>query len=233
MYHNLKNNSIFVADSHFNKKNKEFLTFLKKLNSREIVISSLILMGDNFDFISGESKYFIKINKEVIDLLNELSLKIEIIYLEGNHDYNLQNLFKNIKVIKRDNQPFLLKGSDEQTIAISHGDNFINWKYDLYCFIIRNKFLLKFLNMIDFNNFISKKIERALLNKQICHRFTNFESLVIKRLKNYDTNIVIEGHYHQGDSFFLDEKYYINVPSLCCSKDYLRYVNGTFLKESL
>lgn len=233
MYHNLEENSVFVADSHYNKKNSEFLIFLKKLESRELIFSSLILMGDNFDFISGESKYFIEQNKEVIDLLNKLSLKMQIVYLEGNHDYNLQNLFKNIKVIKREQQPFLLKSSCGKTISISHGDNFINWKYDLYCSIIRNTYLLKFLNMIDFNNFISKKIEKALLDKQICHKFINFESLVLKRVKNYATDIVIEGHYHQGDSFFIDGKNYINVPSLCCSKEYLIFINGSFIKEIL
>lgn len=60
-------------------------------------------MGDNFDFISGESKYFIKQNKELIEILNKLSKEIQIVYLEGNHDYNLANLFPNILVVKEKN----------------------------------------------------------------------------------------------------------------------------------
>ena len=78
------------------------------------------------------------------------------------------------------------------------------------------------MNFIDINFFISKKIENALLNKNICHKINNFEHIVEKRLHNYSTNIVIEGHYHQGNRYFFDNKEYINIPSLCCQKKYTR-----------
>ena len=173
MYLSIKNDAIFVADAHFNKKNREFLTFLKKVESNEIVTKQLFLMGDIFDFISGESKYFIQQNSDAINLLNKLSKDIEIIYLEGNHDYNLKIIFPNMEVIKRENQPLLAKLNDK-TIALSHGDNFINWKYDLYCKFIRNTIFLRFMNFIDVNFFISKKIEEALVKKSICHTIKNF-----------------------------------------------------------
>lgn len=233
MFLSLKTNAIFVADSHFNKKNQEFLTFLEKLETGKLETSQLILMGDNFDFITGECKYFIKINNKLIELLNNLSLKIEIIYLEGNHDYNLENLFSNIKVVKRENQPLFLKTDENKTVALSHGDNFIDWKYDLYCSIIRNSTLLKFLNLIDFNYKISKKIENALLGKNICHNMKNFENLVNKRINNYKVDIIVEGHYHQGKSYSIGDKEYVNIPSLCCSREFTRYSMKQFLKEKL
>jgi UDP-2,3-diacylglucosamine hydrolase len=189
-------------------------------------------MGDIFDFISGESRYFVQQNSVVINLLNKLSQKLEIIYLEGNHDYNLKTLFPNINVIKRENQPLLAK-FEQKTVSISHGDNFINWKYDLYCKFIRNNIFLKFMNFIDINFFISKKIENALLNKNICHKINNFEHIVEKRLHNYSTNIVIEGHYHQGNRYFFDNKEYINIPSLCCQKKYTRIKELEFQGENI
>lgn len=228
MFLNLQDNAIFVADSHYNLKNQEFLIFLEQIASKKIECSQLILMGDNFDFLSGESKYFIKQNESLIKLLNKLSSSIEIVYLEGNHDYNLQILFPDIKVLKREKQPLFGKYKDK-TIALSHGDNFINWQYDLYCSIIRNSFLLKFLNMIDFNNFISKKIDSSLLKKNICHEMKDFKSLVLKRINNYKTDIIIEGHYHQGKSFKLENKEYINIPSLCCDKKYMKLNNSEFI----
>jgi UDP-2,3-diacylglucosamine hydrolase len=164
MYLSIKQGSIFVADSHYNQKNRQFLLFLKKLENKEIKTTQLFLMGDMIDFISGESRYFIKQNSEVLELLNKLSNEIEIIYLEGNHDYNLKNLFPNINVIKRENQPVLAK-LNNKTVSISHGDNFINWKYDLYCKFIRNSIFLRFMNFIDINFFISKKIEDSLVKK--------------------------------------------------------------------
>ena len=232
MFLSIKQGAIFVADSHFNDKNQQFLIFLKKLQSLEIVTSQLFLMGDMIDFISGESKYFIKQSKEIITLLNELSKTIEIIYLEGNHDYNLQTLFPNILVVKRENQPIFAK-LDDKSVALSHGDNFINWKYDLYCSFIRNHYFLNFMNMIDFNYKISKKIENALLSKNICHRMKNFEELVNKRINNYKTDIIIEGHYHQGKTYIIDNKKYINIPSLCCDNSYTKLVNSEFLEESI
>ena len=213
MFLSIKPDAIFVADSHFNNKNQELLTFLKKVESKQILTSQLFLMGDMIDFISGESRYFVKQNSVVINLLNTLSNEIEIIYLEGNHDYNLKNLFLNIQVIKRENQPLFAK-FEEKTVAISHGDNFINWKYDLYCKFIRNTIFLRFMNFIDVNFFISKKIEDSLVKKNICHKMRNFEEIVSKRVKNYNSNIIIEGHYHQGNRYLIDEKLYINIPSL-------------------
>ncbi|MDD2292425.1 MAG: metallophosphoesterase [Aliarcobacter sp.] len=232
MYLSIKSDSIFVADSHFNEKNRELLTLLQKVESKEIVTSQLFLMGDIFDFISGESRYFIKQNIEVINLLNKLSNEIEIIYLEGNHDYNLKTVFPNIKVIKRENQPLLAKYEDK-TVSLAHGDNFINWKYDLYCKFIRNTIFLRFMNFIDINFFISKKIENALVKKNICHKMKNFEEIVSKRVKNYNTDIVIEGHYHQGNSYFIDEKRYINIPSLCCQKKYVLIKDLEFKGETI
>jgi UDP-2,3-diacylglucosamine hydrolase len=232
MYLSIKSDSIFVADSHFNEKNRELLTLLQKVESKEIVTSQLFLMGDIFDFISGESRYFIKQNIEVINLLNKLSNEIEIIYLEGNHDYNLKSVFPNIKVIKRENQPLLAKYEDK-TVSLAHGDNFINWKYDLYCKFIRNTIFLRFMNFIDINFFISKKIENALVKKNICHKMKNFEEIVSKRVKNYNTDIVIEGHYHQGNSYFIDEKRYINIPSLCCQKKYVLIKDLEFKGETI
>ena len=232
MYLSIKQDAIFLADSHFNEKNRELLIFLEKVESKEIVTTQLFLMGDMIDFISGESRYFIQQNIEVINLLNKLSNEIEIIYLEGNHDYNLKSIFPNIQVIKRENQPLLAK-FQEKTVALSHGDNFINWKYDLYCKFIRNTIFLKFMNFIDVNFFISKKIEEALVKKSICHKMKNFEEIVSKRVKNYNADIIIEGHYHQGNSYFMDEKMYINIPSLCCAKKYVLIKNLEFKGETI
>jgi UDP-2,3-diacylglucosamine hydrolase len=164
MYLSIKQGAIFVADSHFNEKNQEFLTLLEKIEKKEIETTQIFLMGDMIDFISSESRYFVKQNIEIIELLNKLSTTIEIIYLEGNHDYNLKSLFPNINVIKRENQPLFAK-LGEKTVSLSHGDNFINWKYDLYCNFIRNTIFLRVMNFIDINFFISKKIEDALVKK--------------------------------------------------------------------
>ena len=233
MYLNIEEGAIFIADSHFNQKNKELLILLKRIENKEIQASQIFLMGDMIDFISGESKYFVRQNIEVIELINKLSQNVEIVYLEGNHDYNLKSIFPNINVIKRENQPLLAKLKNDETVSLSHGDNFINWKYDLYCKFIRNTFFLRFMNLIDINFFISKKIEESLSKKSICHKIPNFEHLVRKRVNNYNTDIIIEGHYHQGKIFSINHKKYINIPSLCCQEKYVIIKNLDFVGESI
>lgn len=231
MFLNIQTNSIFVADAHYNEKNGEFLIFLEKLKNKKIKTTQLFFMGDMFDFISGESKYFIYRNKKLIDLINELSNEIEIIYLEGNHDYNLQNLFPNVLVVSRDAQPLNAKFNNI-TVQLCHGDNFTPLGYDIYCKVIRNKPLLKFLNLIDFNNFISKKIYYTLIQKNICSDFKGFKQRVESRLKNFDSQLIIEGHFHQGKEYFIDKKHYMNIPSLCCSNEYVIF-DGNFNKQKL
>ena len=54
----LKDEAIFIADSHYNKKNQEFKIILEKIKNSEIFCSQIFLMGDNFDFLSNEIKYF-------------------------------------------------------------------------------------------------------------------------------------------------------------------------------
>jgi UDP-2,3-diacylglucosamine hydrolase len=61
----------------------------------------------------------------------------------------------------------------------------------------------------------------------------NFENLVVRRLKNYDTDIVIEGHYHQGSTFEFGNKKYINIPSLCCDNKYIKLNNYEFRGENI
>ncbi len=107
MHLNIKDGAIFVADSHYNEKNQEFLIFLEKLKSKKIKTEQLFLMGDMFDFISSESTYFVKRNQKLIDIINELAKDIKIIYLEGNHDYNMKPLFIDVLVVKREDQPIL------------------------------------------------------------------------------------------------------------------------------
>ncbi len=215
----LKENAIFIADSHYNEKRVDFLSFLLKIETKEIVTTQLILMGDIFDFICSQSNFFVNKNKKVINLLNNLSKTIEIIYLEGNHDYNLENLFPKIKVFSRDSQPVIAKVGTK-TVSLNHGDLFVDFSYEIYCSVIRNKIFLNFLNLIDINNWLSKKINNHLLSKDICHKIENFEKIAKKRSGYFKEDMVVEGHFHQGKSFIFENIHYINIPSFYCSKKY-------------
>jgi UDP-2,3-diacylglucosamine hydrolase len=221
----LEDNTIFIADSHFNTQRDILFQFLNRIIKGEIVVNQLFLMGDIFDFLSEEIEYFKKINSKIISLIHKISsFDIEVIYIEGNHDFNLSKIFSTITVIKRDNQPYKIKNRFG-FILLSHGDIFISPFYNIFTKIIRNSYLLKFLNIIDFNYYLSKYIERRLKNKTICRKQKDFDSFSKIRVKKYNTkDLIIEGHYHQG----YISKNYINIPSFCCDKKYLIYKNNKF-----
>jgi len=123
-------------------------------------------------------------------------------------------------------QPALFDWNDKK-VALSHGDIFTPFGYNLYTAIIRNHPLLVFLNAIDRNNWLTKKIDFWLRGKNLSHLFSNFEDFAMRRLEvyknNIDANIFIEGHFHQG-RFYEDtelQKLYLNLPSFGVEQSYM------------
>ena len=220
----LKEDAIFIADSHYNHNNTILEAILKDIEAKHIKCSQLFLVGDIFDFLSDEISYFKITNNKMIDLINDISFHAQVIYLEGNHDFNLKNIFPNSTIIPRNQQPFTIKSNDKE-ILLSHGDIYMPITYSIYTKIIRNHFLLKFLNSIDINYWLTYRISNYLSKKEICKEYKDFKEFTTLRKELYDTDkFIIEGHHHQG---YQDDKY-INIPSLVCSKQYLIFKENRF-----
>lgn len=207
----IQEQAIFIADSHYPHHGDAFLTLLKKLESGEIQTPQLFLLGDNFDLLFGYNDYIQTFSKEAITLLQTLSKKLEIHYFEGNHDFCLQELFPDIMVYSREEQPIHFT-SNEKSIAISHGDKYATgFLYDLYCKILRNKKTLTFLK--PFEKMIIDHRMNKLSQKHICFNFVGFEKRVDEILEHYnDVDVVIEGHFHQCKTVGK----YVSLPSLAC-----------------
>jgi UDP-2,3-diacylglucosamine hydrolase len=184
-------------------------------------------MGDIFDFLAPQISYFKKVNKDAIELIQELSLKYEVYYFEGNHDFNLKALFPSCKVVSLNEQPKMLK-VDNKTIELAHGDIFVGKAYEIYSAVFRSKITLGILNLIDISNWLSKKSEKKLAKKHICHEIKNFKEIVENRMEYYKADIVIEGHFHEGKTYEFGERRYINIPSLACGKKYIIYKDSEF-----
>ncbi len=220
MYLNIKESAIFIADSHYNSNRTILKNVLEEIQTEKIQTSQLFLMGDIFDFLSDDITYFQKENQNIIDLINKLSKTIEIIYLEGNHDFNLSDTFPNILVISRQFQP-LICTYQKKKIALSHGDIFMPRPYEIYTSFIRSKATGKIANLLDINYILFKNLNSWLLNKNICGDIKDFNSFAQNRIdqySSYDIDYIIEGHFHQ------DKRYsnYINLPSLACQKRYFQ-----------
>jgi len=224
----IKENALFIADSHYPHHGDDFLQILKKLENEEIQTPQLFLMGDNFDLLFGHNDYIQTFSQEVIDLLQKLSKNIEIHYFEGNHDFCLSNIFINMNVYSRDTQPIIFE-LNKKKVAISHGDKYATgFGYDLYCKVLRNKTTLTLLK--PFEKMIINHRMKKLSQKNICHTFNGFEKRVEAILENYkNVDLVIEGHFHQSEIVGK----YISLPSQACQGLVAQIIEGEIVFKKL
>lgn len=225
MSHNtLKPGAILIADAHCAPWRRDFIDFLHALESGTITTPQLILMGDVFDMLYGPIPRTYQYNTEGLDLLNRLAEKIEIIYLEGNHDFLLGRLLPNIEVIAREHQPLILDYADKK-VALSHGDQIMGMGYEVYTALIRSPLILGILRIIDAigNGFIVSWLERMMKRKKHCRPIEHFETLIENRLNDLKTegfDILIEGHFHQNRFFESADLHYINLAAFACNERY-------------
>ena len=225
----LEDRAIFIADAHYPHHNSRLIKLFKKIRNSEIETKQLFLMGDIFDLLFGRGKYVYDYNKEAIEYINLLSSSISIIYLEGNHDFNLKNIFPNIQTIPRNKQPLFIYDIKDNLYALSHGDKFeTSMLYNIYSAIIRNSLTISLL--LPFEKIISKNTLNTLSNKKICKSIKGFNNIINRILINYPKNAtVIEGHYHQG--VIIDR--YISLPSLACENRYTIFQEGEFIFKDI
>ena len=214
----IKDQALFVADSHYPHHGDAFLRLLQSIESHETQTPQLFLMGDNFDLLFGYNDYIQTFSQPAITLLQKLSTEIEIIYFEGNHDFCLQEIFPHIRVYSREAQPttFIM---GEERVALSHGDKYATGLlYDVYSKLLRNRWTLRLLKPFE-RKIIDHRMSK-LSQKHICHHFGGFEKRVQSILSSYpNVDRVIEGHFHQGK--IIDR--YISLPSLACQNQLALY----------
>lgn len=219
----LKEGAILVADAHYASYRPLFATLIDKIISKEIETRQLLLMGDVFDLLMGPIKSVVKNEEIIINKLNQLSQEIEVIYLEGNHDFQLKTIFPYMKIYPLAVQPVQSLFNDKAGF-VAHGDWNEGILYRLYSALIRNKLILKILNFTDIavKYSISEKFSQKMKEKFLCSDFKGFENYIKRKFKDkkYICDWFIEGHYHQGSNFLVDGMIYHNLDALACNKSY-------------
>jgi len=217
----IKEHALFIADAHYPHHGDAFLDLLQNIDNKRIKTSQLFLMGDIFDLLFGYNEYIKTFSQEAIHQINQLSKKIEIIYIEGNHDFCLKEVFPNIKVYNRREQPLHYK-LGEQDVYLSHGDKHkTGFGYNFYSNILRQKTTLTLLRPFE-KQIINHRMKKLKV-KSICGEFTNYQERFDAIREYYPKNcLIIEGHFHQG----LIHQNYISLPSLACQKYVAIVKNG-------
>ena len=222
----IKEGAIFIADSHENENRENFWCFLCALKSDEIKTPQLFLMGDMFDFLASECEFFVKFYERYVRAIDELGEKMEIYYFEGNHDFNLAPLFKNVKAYPIGAQPVKFASECGQSLLIAHGDIFLPFVAKYALRFLRVKIFLKVMNFFDkFLNFrLSKRILNKLKRKILDYKIPNFKNLAEAKMRRYnafyEADVIIEGHYHQGEQYTIGKQKYINISSFACEQSY-------------
>ncbi|MBZ7981135.1 metallophosphoesterase [Campylobacter sp. RM12640] len=235
----LKEGAVFIADVHYDSTRLDFvdfIDFLKKTNPPQV-----ILLGDIFNLLIGGISSCKNDNLDIIKALDDLALKIEIIYFEGNHDFNLTNLFKNVKIIK--NQP-ILATYNNKIFAISHGDIFLPIITQIVLRFLRFSFVIFILNLLNILSFdkIYQKICNQQKVKKLYKKLDFFKKLMEFRIKKYKSffikkgvniDYIIEGHFHQGDEYCLENIKYKNLEAFANDRSFFILEYGFIKKYNL
>lgn len=224
MSHNLvlKEGAFVVTDAHYSSSRNEFLEFLKAIETKKLLPTQLVFLGDMFDALFGGIPHTYEKNQEAIDIINRLSKEIEILYFEGNHDYNLKKIFPHAIVFPIFAQPVACQYNNKK-IYLSHGDFDAPFGYQIYTFLIRNPFVLFILRYIDkwTNHSILKFVDRHLNKKDDCKELSWFDDLIDRRITNkYKGDWFLEGHFHQNKTIKLPHIRYINLGAFACNQRY-------------
>jgi len=222
----LKEGAWLIADAHYAHYNPSLYEFLSSVLDEDLP-PQMILMGDIFDLLFGHAPNSIEPNRKMVDLLKRISMRTEIVYLEGNHDFGLKRVFgDSIRVFERSKQPLIATFADK-SVALHHGDILQGTGYEIYTAWIRNPLVDRVLNLIDTftGGAIIRWLEGYNRRKRPCYRIEDFEERAKNRLgiikKRYLFDIWIDGHFHQNVHLKFGDIEYRNLPAFACSRSYL------------
>lgn len=235
--YDLLDGALLISDAHFGASRPQLLSLLKAVETGSLDVPQLILLGDIFDLLFGEISVTHDMNREAIGVLKNIRRQMPVLYLEGNHDYNLASLFPDVHVVPLRLQPFACR-CGTLNVQLAHGDFNQPLTYRVYTALIRNRAVLHVLGLLNrlIGNKIIDRLERYLEGKNDCHVIPEFERFVHQHLSRLDpasTDVFIEGHYHQGRQFGVHGVQYFNPSAFACNRHYaiVRYDRNGFTLE--
>lgn len=219
----IKEGALFIADAHDSATRTFFFEFLQQCLKNPP--PQLFLMGDMFDLLVGNVAYGVRQYQPYIALIEQIADRCEVFYFEGNHDFNLAPLFPHVRVFSIEQQPLHVSFPDGSKGLLLHGDKYGDAIHRTYTSIIRNTSVLWVLDKLDrlMKGAISKAIQNDQCRKNLCRNIHEFEAMIAHKLPQYPCEgikWIAEGHYHQGNTFVMNNVKYFNFESFACNQSY-------------
>jgi len=220
----IEDRAIFIADVHYPHHEEKIFELLSVTFLEQNRVTQIFFLGDIFDILFENSSYLLDYNNRLIEVINNIDKDIDIFYFEGNHDFNLRNIFPKIHIFSIENQPQKMRLKDK-IVSISHGDKYeMSLGYRVYSKFIRNRTIIRYF--IPFKERVIKNQITLLKRKKICKKIEDFNQIIDRILSHYPkSNLILEAHYHQG--IILDN--YVSLPSLACQDKIGIVDNGEIL----
>lgn len=196
----------FVSDIHLNEPHsKRYGAFLHLLDNvhNDDAVEALFLVGDVFDLWLGDRKIFVKMHKQVLEKIEAVAKKKTVHYFEGNHDFQLGRLWRDmgVKVYPGEHE-FLIKG---KKVLVSHGD-LLNQEDKVYLklrWFFRTSLVKTFIKI--FPNVVLFKIGSVLstteqkepsTEEQKNEFLSHWQKWTKQLYHRHPYDIFICGHYH-------------------------------------
>lgn len=236
-----------ISDIHIRVENDKGHKVLESFINHPIVNESeeVYFLGDIFDFMVGGQVQYLNHYKFFFDLISKLIHKnIKVIYVEGNHDFHLEAVFKKfIQTYDLDSNYFyyskdeVLKENRDGKYLFCHGDivddkneSFKKWKsiYRSYPF----RTLVN--NFIPYS--IAKRLGRKASNDSKKRGSRTFDYKDAKQkyiegasrlLETKENTILVAGHTHIVEDIKIGSNKYINNGFPIKDKKFIHLTNGT------
>jgi len=226
---------LFVGDAHFafgdGKRREHFIRFIQKNKSK---LTTLVIMGDFFDFWFG-FRDLTPLKEEyggILEFLKELkSDGIQVIYVEGNHEFRLGpymsedlgiEVYADSAKLELNGKKFYLAHGDRSYPTVSH--RILTW-------LLRNGFTYRVMSLL------GPRVVIAIARWWSAHSrswSTERSTGIVSRQRKFAQNklhegcdVVILAHTHLPEAITMKkgkgEGHYFNVGNWMQDFSYLRY----------
>jgi UDP-2,3-diacylglucosamine hydrolase len=226
---------LFVGDAHFafgdSERRRHFFNFIQRNKS---TLNTLVLMGDFFDFWFGfrDPSPLTREYADILTLLKQLrSDGVEIIYLEGNHEFRMEPYMREkLGIDVYDNCAEM--ELDGERVYLAHGDRaYPTFSHRILTWLLRNSLTYLLISLLGPRTVIAvaqwwsaKSRKRNL--KESAEVISRLKGFAQRKLnEGFDT--VILAHTHLPEEIPMKKRggegYYFNVGNWMKDFSYLRY----------